>query len=83
MIRHGRDFLQCNPFDNYGYMGHPYGWLMMLFFIAVAVAIVIFIRRNGKENKKNRAIESLDLRYARDEIDEETYLRMKRTLREK
>ena len=83
MMGYGRGFWQCNLFSRNGYMGQPYGWMMMIAIVVIVVLILLFIRNNAKKSSKSKAIEALDLRHVKGEIDEETYLRIKQTLKEK
>lgn len=78
----------------HGHMG--YGWggmifapLMMIAFIAVAVAIVVLLVRwlgsghtTGPGSAGKTAIDILEERYARGEIDKDEFLERRRVLRE-
>lgn len=77
--------------DGYGFMF--WTWLIPLFFLLLMGIAVYMIYRNNKMSKQskhsgegqtnNRALEILDERYAKGEIDEEEYKRMKKNLSEK
>lgn len=81
-----------------GYMFNGYGnmfwsWLIPLVLLAlIAIAVYMIVRNNkmGDQTSKNenvesagRALEILDERYAKGEIDEEEYKRMKNNLNAK
>lgn len=65
----------------FGFLGYGPGWfisaLMMLLFWVAVVILVIWLVRQFSERKPasgGRALEILDERYARGEIDREDYL---------
>ena len=75
-------------FWNWGYRGAMgwYGWigpaLMLVFWAAVIVAIVFFIRRQGRASlpRDESALDILKERYARGEINKEEYEQKKSDL---
>ncbi|WP_105318399.1 SHOCT domain-containing protein [Thermus tenuipuniceus] len=70
----------------YGYgphMGWGWGWLGWLYpflFLVLLVLGVYLVARALAPKQENRALEILKERYARGEIDKETFERMKRDL---
>jgi putative membrane protein len=72
---------------NYPIMGLV-GILMMLFWLAVIVAVIfLFIKVLGEnrsksdlESRPDKALETLNERYSKGEIDDEEYLRRKKNL---
>lgn len=65
-----------------GWDGHmmntPYGGLMMVLVVAAVVYfIVLAMRSSNKNSEKNSPLDILNQRYAKGEIDKETYTRMK------
>jgi len=73
-----------NPYG-YGMIGG--GWLWMLLELAALVLLIYLLVRvfsrssGGSELSRDRALETLRERYARGEIDKETFERMKGDLR--
>lgn len=67
----------------YGMMG-GWGWLGMLIQLAVLVLLIYLLARAlsrpASSEGRDRALEILRERYARGEIDKETFERMKRDL---
>ncbi|USH00143.1 SHOCT domain-containing protein [Thermococcus argininiproducens] len=73
----------------FGYFGIVGAIFMLLFWVAIIVAVVWFIKwiieqssSGATKTSKNRALEILDEKYARGEIDDEEYERRKRKLLE-
>lgn len=68
----------------YGYgphMGYGWlGWLYPLLFLGLLILGVYLVVRASSPKREDRALEILRERYARGEIDRETYERMKRDL---
>lgn len=70
----------------YGYGPHMgwglgwLGWLYPLFFLALLILGVYLVVRTLAPKQEDRALEILKERYARGEIDKETFERMKRDL---
>jgi putative membrane protein len=62
----------------WGYAGYGFVW-MMLFWVGVAFLIAWAIRGSGQSGSDNRAIEILEERFARGEIDSDE-LRTRRQL---
>lgn len=65
-----------------GWGGHmmntPYGGLMMVLVVAAVVYfIVLAMRSSGKSSERNSPLDILNQRYAKGEIDKETYTRMR------
>ncbi|AZR73128.1 hypothetical protein BBF96_06855 [Anoxybacter fermentans] len=68
-------------------MGHGFGgFFMLLFWGAVIFGIFYLIRSSDslfkRDSEKNKPLEILKERYARGEIDKETFLKMKEDLKE-
>ena len=69
------------------------GILMMFFWLLLIVGIVYFLvkslgnndrtKYSGESRRTNEALEILDERYSKGEIDDEEYLRRKKNLRSK
>ena len=80
MMGYGRGFYWPNHM--YGAEGYfPYGGLIMMGVVVVILIVgIMLIRKGRKKLPSSNALESLKLRYVKGEIDEETYLRMKKTL---
>lgn len=78
-------------FNGYGNMF--WGWLIpLVLLVLIAIAVYMIFKNNKNEDQisqgentqsVNRALEILDERYAKGEIDEDEYKRMKRNLSEK
>ncbi|AHF80776.1 SHOCT domain-containing protein [Thermococcus paralvinellae] len=70
----------------FGYFGIFGAIFMLLFWVAIIVAVVWFIKwiieQSPSGTSKKRALEILDEKYARGEIDDEEYERRKRKLLE-
>ncbi len=56
--------------------------LMVIFWILVASAVFVFFRRSSGGTQQHGALEILDERFARGEIDHEEFEARRRTLRE-
>lgn len=77
----------CDVMMGYDMMG-GWNWLGALLAIALVVLIVVgitwLVRQLGTEGSRRRpersAIAELDLRYARGEVDRETYIAIRRDL---
>ena len=76
-------------FMGHGWSGMIFGPLMMILFIAVIVAIVVLIvrwlsgsRAMGSGAAEKTAIDTLEERYARGEIDKDEFLERRRVLME-
>ncbi len=75
-------------YGGYGGWGNPSFWIgplgMVLFWIAVIVAIVFavrfFVRQGGQSGKQDSALEILKKRYAKGEISKEEYEEKRRDL---
>lgn len=76
-----------------GYYGHPMwsggwgglfmGWGMMAIFMIAVVAVILFLIRGiggGGDNTRPSALDILDDRYARGEIDAAEYAERKKTI---
>jgi putative membrane protein len=68
-----------------GWSGHmmstPYGGLMMLIILAAVVYFVfIATRGSGRSDNGPSPLDTLNQRYAKGEIDKETYERMKKDI---
>jgi len=61
MMGYGRDFWQCNLFSRNGYMGQPYGWMMMIAIVVIVVIILMFIRNKAKKILNQRPLKHLIL----------------------
>lgn len=70
------DYMGPNPFFN---------WLIPLVVIIVIGLSIYMISKNtnGKKENKDSVLDILDKRYARGEIDEEEYLKKKKTFENK
>ncbi|WP_324736444.1 SHOCT domain-containing protein [Thermococcus sp. SY098] len=69
----------------FGYFGIFGALLMLLFWIAIIVGVVWFIKwiiEQSSSGSRKSALEILDEKYARGEIDDEEYERRKRKLLE-
>lgn len=81
-----------------GYLFNGYGnmfwtWLIpLILLVLIGIAVYMIYKNNktskqithsGGDQKNSRALEILDERYAKGEIDEEEYKRMKRNLSKK
>jgi len=70
----------------FGYFGIFGAIFMLLFWVAIIVGVVWFIKwiigQRPSGTSKKRALEILDEKYARGEIDDEEYERRKRKLLE-
>jgi putative membrane protein len=73
------------------HMGTGWGWFMMIFWVILLIVVVVvgvgYLRRSGTRGDGaarpgDDAEATLRERYARGEIDEETYRRMRNELRE-
>ncbi|TVP97031.1 MAG: hypothetical protein EA374_00315 [Acholeplasmatales bacterium] len=75
--------LALNSTPNYGYGHHGYGFHgigMGLFWIIVIVGLLYFLDHPHHDRKTDRAIDTLNERLARGEIDKDTYKLIKNTL---
>ncbi|WP_237698692.1 SHOCT domain-containing protein [Pyrococcus yayanosii] len=70
----------------FGYFGILGAIFMLLFWIAIIVAVALLIKwiieQGSSGTSRNRALEILDEKYARGEINDEEYERRKRKLLE-
>lgn len=81
---------QGSAWSPWSHMGSMGGWIMWLFWIGLLVLIFVAIwalvrgpvRGPGGASARGDAEEILRQRFARGEIDEETYRRMRQALRE-
>lgn len=81
-MMYGRGY---NGFTNCFGSGFIYGgWGMMLLmavFTLLAVAVIIyFVKRSGRHQSSNEALQALKMRLVKGEISEEEYLRRKTIL---
>lgn len=76
--------------ESEGFFGHHmgffggFGWIMMILFAAFVIFVIMAFSRSllpAKNNTGLGALQILEERYARGEIDLEAYKNMKRTLR--
>ena len=61
---------------------HGFGGIFMIFFWVMLLLICIFLMRKGCSREKETAGEILKKRYARGEISQEEFARMKKEIRE-
>lgn len=81
---------QGGAWGPWGHMGYMGSWIMWLFWIGLLVLIFVAIWAllrsvgdgSGRPAHRDDAEEILKQRYARGEIDEDTYRRMRQSLRE-
>lgn len=60
--------------------GGGFMWIILLLLIALVVWLVLGVSNRERSSSQTSAREILDRRYARGEIDHDTYERMKRDL---
>jgi len=60
--------------------GGGFMWIIWILLIAAVIWLVVILSRQGRSSGEPSAREILDRRYARGEIDKETYDRMKHEL---
>lgn len=70
----------------YGYGWHhgfyaPFGWVWGVLFLLLVVLLAVLLVRLLAPKKEDRALEILRERYARGELDEETFRKMRQELR--
>ena len=71
------------PFDMYG--GGWFGWLIPIVLIGIVILAVYMIVKNNRNNNQkasNRALDILNERFAKGEIDEEEYNRRRDHLKD-
>ncbi len=67
-------------FNNFGFMyGGRHVIAFVIFAVLAAVAILYFVRKT-KKHTNNAALEELKIRFAKGEITEDEYIRMKNIL---
>ncbi len=68
-------------FDRFGFLPGG-GWMYLTYFLLIAVAIIaiILVVRSRQRKPGNRALDELNIMFARGEISEEDYLKRKRLL---
>jgi len=71
------------PWFSNGPYFHGFGGMFMIFFWVMLLLICLaLIMRKGRSHEKETAEEILKKRYARGEISQEEFLRMKKEIRE-
>ncbi|MFA9422277.1 MAG: hypothetical protein ACERLG_01775 [Sedimentibacter sp.] len=79
-----RGFSGIRNFHDFG-MGHGYvhGGIIPMIIMAVLVVIiaVVIFKKFNKKHIKNASIEELNMRFAKGEVTEEDYKRMKNVLK--
>ncbi|MBT8764078.1 SHOCT domain-containing protein [Desulfohalobiaceae bacterium Ax17] len=69
--------------DGWGHMvGYPFGGAVMMIFILVAVALIVYFLVKKNSQKEANAMDILKKRYARGEISKEEFQKMKEDLEE-
>ncbi|MHC1719930.1 MAG: SHOCT domain-containing protein [Clostridiaceae bacterium] len=81
-MMYGRGYNGINGvFDGFGFMHHGIGmFLMLILLIAVTVVIVFMLKKHKNNNINESALEELKLRFVKEEISEEEYLKRKKLI---